>query len=151
MKTAMKVKIVNLSPHPLPQYKTEGSAGMDLCVHLEKDVVLAPLERALFPTGVYISLPQGVEAQIRPRSGMSIRHGLTLVNAVGTIDSDYRGEVKIALVNLSTEPVTIVDGDRVAQMVIARYERVQWEETDSLDETDRAEGGFGSTGRNQEV
>ncbi|HHX03407.1 MAG TPA: dUTP diphosphatase [Tissierellia bacterium] len=147
----MKVKIINKSPHPLPQYKTSGSAGMDLCVWLEEEVTLEPLERQLLSTGLYISLPPGVEAQIRPRSGMSIKHGLTLVNAVGTIDSDYRGEIRLALVNLSQEPITLQDGDRVAQMVIASYAQVKWEETDSLDETDRAEGGFGSTGRNQEV
>jgi dUTP pyrophosphatase len=147
----MKVKIINKSPHPLPQYKTSGSAGMDLCVWLEEEVTLEPLERQLLSTGLYISLPPGVEAQIRPRSGMSINHGLTLVNAVGTIDSDYRGEIRLALVNLSQEPITLQDGDRVAQMVIASYAQVKWEETDSLDETDRAEGGFGSTGRNQEV
>lgn len=124
---------------------------MDLCVWLEEEVTLEPLERQLLSTGLYISLPPGVEAQIRPRSGMSIKHGLTLVNAVGTIDSDYRGEIRLALVNLSQEPITLQDGDRVAQMVIASYAQVKWEETDSLDETDRAEGGFGSTGRNQEV
>jgi dUTP pyrophosphatase len=124
---------------------------MDLCVWLEEEVTLEPLERQLLSTGLYISLPPGVEAQIRPRSGMSINHGLTLVNAVGTIDSDYRGEIRLALVNLSQEPITLQDGDRVAQMVIASYAQVKWEETDSLDETDRAEGGFGSTGRNQEV
>lgn len=121
---------------------------MDIRLWLEEDVTLAPLERRLLPTGLYISLPAGVEAQIRPRSGMSIKQGLTLINAVGTIDSDYRGEVRIALVNLSQEPITLRDGERVAQMIIARYETAQWQETDSLDETERAQGGFGSTGTN---
>lgn len=141
-----KVRIVNQSGFPLPAYKTAGSAGMDLMAKLETPLTLGPLERTLVPTGLFIELPEGYEAQIRPRSGMSIKHGISLVNAVGTIDSDYRGEIKIATINLSNEPFTIQSGDRIAQMIIARYERVTLEEVDTLEETDRGAGGFGSTG-----
>lgn len=142
----MTVKIINRSPFPLPQYETAGSAGMDLRACINSTVTLKPLERALVPTGLFIELPHGFEAQIRPRSGLSIKKGLTLVNTPGTIDSDYRGEIKLAVVNLSSEPQSIEPGERVAQMVIARYERIHWEAVDSLSVTDRGAGGFGSTG-----
>lgn len=140
------VKIVNTSQYDLPKYETEGSAGMDLKANLEVAITLNTLERMLVPTGLYIALPKGFEAQVRARSGLAIKQGISLVNAVGTIDSDYRGEVKVALVNLSNESVTIKPGDRIAQLVIARYERVTWTLVDALDETARGAGGFGSTG-----
>lgn len=142
----MKVAIVNKSHHPLPEYKTEGSAGVDLTAFLEKTITLQPLERQLIPTGLFIALPLGYEAQVRPRSGTSIKKGLTLINAVGTIDSDYRGELKIPIVNLSGEVQTIEDGERIAQMIIAKHETVNWELVETLDETVRGEGGFGHTG-----
>lgn len=142
----MTVRIINRSPFPLPQYETEGSAGMDLRASLETGIVLQPLERTLIPTGLYIELPRGFEAQIRPRSGLSIKKGLTLVNTPGTIDSDYRGEIKLIVVNLSGEPQSIEPGERVAQMVIARYERITWENVEELTQTERGAGGFGSTG-----
>ena len=141
-----KVRIVNKSSNPLPEYKTSGSAGMDLIAFLNVDVELKPLERTLIPTGLFIELEHGYEAQIRPRSGLSIKHGITLINAVGTIDSDYRGEIKIPVVNVSNESYTIKNGDRIAQMVIAKYQHVSWDEVESLEETDRGHGGFGSTG-----
>ena len=143
----MKVKIVNRSGQLLPAYATELSAGMDLRASLDAPVTLGPLERALIPTGLYIALPPGFEAQVRPRSGLAAKHGITVLNTPGTIDADYRGEIKVILVNLSDTPFEIVPGERVAQMVVARHERVEWEETDSLDETARGAGGFGSTGR----
>lgn len=142
----MKVKIVNHAPWPAPAYATEGSAGMDLRAHLDGPVTLHPLQRRLIPTGIAIELPPGYEAQIRPRSGLSIKKGLTLVNTPGTIDSDYRGEIQLIVVNLSEEPQTIEPGDRVAQMVIARYEHIEWEEVEQLSDTERGSGGFGSTG-----
>jgi dUTP pyrophosphatase len=142
----LKVKIINRSSHPLPRYETGGSAGMDLRAQLDAPVTLEPLERAMIPTGLFIELPQGYEAQIRPRSGLAAKRGLTMLNTPGTIDSDYRGEIKCIVVNLSNEPQTIEHGDRIAQMVIARYEQIVWEETDALSETDRGAGGFGSTG-----
>lgn len=142
----MQVNIINHSPYSLPQYETTGSAGMDLRANLEAPVTLASLERSLIPTGLFIELPVGYEAQIRPRSGLSIKKGLTLVNSPGTIDSDYRGEIKIILVNLSNQPQTVEPGERIAQMVIARYERIEWEEATMLSETKRGAGGFGSTG-----
>ena len=142
-----KVKIVNKSGQPLPAYATELSAGMDLRASLEAPVTLGPLERALVPTGLYIALPPGFEAQVRPRSGLAAKHGVTVLNTPGTIDADYRGEIKVILVNLSNTPFEIVPGERIAQMVVARHERVEWEETGSLDETARGAGGFGSTGR----
>lgn len=141
----MKVKLLNKSPFPLPAYQTDGSAGVDLQAFIDEPITLEPLERRLIPTGLSMALPQGFEAQIRARSGLSTKHGITLINAVGTIDSDYRGEIKIGLVNLSNEAYTIEPGERVAQMIIARYERVEFEASDSLDETSRGEGGFGST------
>ncbi len=142
----MQVKIINQSPYPLPQYETAGSAGLDLRAMLEAPIVLESLERRLIPTGLFFELPLGYEAQIRPRSGLSIKKGLSLVNAPGTIDSDYRGEIKIIVVNLSKEPQTIEPGERIAQMVVARYERIEWQEGESLSQTSRGVGGFGSTG-----
>ena len=143
----MKVKIVNRSGRPVPAYATALSAGMDLRACLEAPVTLGPLERVLVPTGLFIALPEGFEAQVRPRSGLAAKHGVTVLNTPGTIDADYRGEIKVILVNLSNTPFEIVPGERIAQMVVARHERVEWEETDSLDETERGAGGFGSTGR----
>lgn len=143
----MKVKIINKSHHPLPEYKTLGSVGMDLYAYLKEPIHLGSLERRLIPTGLFIELPQGYEAQIRPRSGISIKHGLSLINAIGTIDSDYRGELLIPIVNLSKEDYTLHDGERVAQLVIAKTERAVWEEVDELEESSRGEGGFGSTGK----
>lgn len=142
----MHVNIVNTSSHPLPSYATSGSAGMDLRAELAAPVTLQPLERQLIPTGLYIELPQGYEAQIRPRSGLAYKRGLSIPNAPGTIDSDYRGEIKVILINLSTEPQTIEHGERIAQMVIARHEQVTWQLVDALDDSDRGTGGFGSTG-----
>lgn len=141
----MKVRLINRSDNPLPAYQTIGSAGVDLRAFLDEAVTLKPLERRLIPTGLHIALPDGYEAQIRPRSGLSTKHGITLINAVGTIDSDYRGEIKIGLVNLSQDSYTIEPGERVAQMIIARYEQVEFQLVDQLDQTDRGEGGFGST------
>ena len=141
------VKIVNKSGQPVPAYATALSAGMDLRACLEAPVTLGPLERTLVPTGLYIALPAGFEAQVRPRSGLAAKHGITVLNTPGTIDADYRGEIKVILVNLSNSPFEIVPGERIAQMVVARHERVEWEETDCLDETERGAGGFGSTGR----
>jgi dUTP pyrophosphatase len=143
----MKVKIVNRSNNPMPEYATEGSAGMDLRANLENPVTLQSLERALIPTGIFIQLPDGYEAQIRPRSGLAIKHGITLVNTPGTIDSDYTGEIKIIMINLSAEPFTIQSGERIAQMVIAKYEKAEWEIVEELTETQRGSGGFGSTGK----
>ena len=143
----MKVKIVNRSGRPVPAYATALSAGMDLRACLENPITLGPLERALVPTGLFIALPPGFEAQVRPRSGLAAKQGVTVLNTPGTIDADYRGEIKVILVNLSNVPFEIVPGERIAQLVVARHERVEWEETDSLDETERGAGGFGSTGR----
>ena len=142
----MTVRIINKSHHPLPQFETEGSAGMDLRAYLDQPIELQPLERALIPTGLFVELPQGFEAQIRPRSGLAIRQGLTIINAPGTIDSDYRGEIKVGIVNLSSTTQVISDGDRIAQMIISRYERISWEESEELVETERGAGGFGHTG-----
>ena len=143
----MQVKIVNKSAFPLPQYATALSAGMDLKANLSEPVILAPLERAMIPTGLFIELPKGFEAQVRPRSGLAAKHGISVLNAPGTIDADYRGEVKVILVNVSNEPFTVNPGERIAQMVVARHEKVEWRETDQLGETARGEGGFGSTGK----
>jgi dUTP pyrophosphatase len=143
----MQVKIINKSTNPLPAYETAGSAGMDMRVFTESDIVLKPFERKLIPTGIYIELPDGYEAQIRPRSGMAFKHGITLPNTPATIDSDYRGEIKVAVINLSQEEFTIKNGDRIAQMVIAKYEKVSWTATEELSETKRGEGGFGHTGK----
>ena len=144
----MKVKIINQSKHPLPEYATSYSAGMDLRANLDSPVTLAPLERQLIPTGIFIELPVGYEAQIRPRSGLAIKHGISLVNTPGTIDADYRGEIKVILVNLSNVPFVINDGERICQMVVAAHARVEWEETNALEETNRGAGGFGHTGKN---
>lgn len=143
----MKIKIVNSSHHPLPQYATPLSAGLDLRANLDASITLQPMERRLVPTGLRIALPEGYEAQVRPRSGLALKHGITLLNTPGTIDADYRGEIGVIMVNLSTEPFTIADGERIAQLVIARYEQAEWLETDALDETERGEGGFGHTGK----
>ena len=143
----MKVKIVNHSPYPCPAYATSQSAGVDLRAHLEEPITLAPLQRAIVPTGLYIALPAGFEAQVRPRSGLAAKHGITVLNTPGTIDADYRGEIRVILVNLSDQPFEVVPGERIAQMVIARHEQVEWEEVDELDATERGAGGFGSTGR----
>jgi dUTP pyrophosphatase len=143
----MKVKIVNHSPYPCPAYATPQSAGVDLKANLEASVTLQPLQRTLVPTGLFIALPAGFEAQVRPRSGLAAKHGITVLNTPGTIDADYRGEIKVILVNLSQEPFEIVPGERIAQMVIARHEQVEWEEVEELDATERGAGGFGSTGK----
>lgn len=143
----MVVKIVNHSPYPSPAYATPQSAGVDLKANLEQSVTLQPLQRTLVPTGLFIALPAGFEAQVRPRSGLAAKHGITVLNTPGTIDADYRGEIKVILVNLSQEPFEIVPGERIAQMVIARHEQVQWEEVEELDATERGAGGFGSTGK----
>jgi dUTP pyrophosphatase len=142
----MKVKIVNASRHPLPAYATAMSAGMDIRANLSESVVLKPLERKLIPTGLYISLPEGYEAQMRPRSGLALKHGVTLLNTPGTIDADYRGEIGVILVNLSSEPFTVDDGERICQMVIATHSRAEWQPVEVLDETERGAGGFGHTG-----
>ena len=143
----MKVKIINRSAFPSPAYATEMSAGMDLKANISEAVLLEPLQRAMIPTGIYLALPEGTEAQVRPRSGLAAKFGISVLNAPGTIDADYRGEVKVILVNLSNEPFTINPGERIAQLVLAKYERIEWDEVESLDETDRGQGGFGSTGR----
>jgi dUTP pyrophosphatase len=142
----MQIKIINKSEHPLPAYQTEGSAGMDIYASVKNNIIINPLERVLIPTGLFIALPKGFEAQIRPRSGLAIKQGLTCLNTPGTIDSDYRGEINVILINLSNEVQTIKNGDRVAQMVIAKYEIGEWNLVESLDETARGSGGFGSTG-----
>ncbi|MDN0071552.1 dUTP diphosphatase [Bacteroides caecigallinarum] len=143
----MKIKIINKSKHPLPQYATPLSAGLDLRANIDTPITLQPLQRCLVPTGLYIALPEGYEAQVRPRSGLAIKKGITVLNSPGTIDADYRGEICIILVNLSNEPFVIEDGERMAQMVIARHEQAEWEETDTLDETERGAGGFGHSGK----
>ena len=142
----MEVRIINRSHHQLPAYATPLSAGMDLRANLDAPIVVEPLGRALVPTGLFMALPEGYEAQVRPRSGLALKHGLTVLNTPGTIDADYRGEVCVILANLSNEPFTINDGERVAQMVVARHERVEWLPTDVLDDTERGAGGFGHTG-----
>ncbi len=138
--------VINRSHHPLPQYATPLSAGMDLRANLDTPLTIQPGQRLLVPTGLFIALPEGYEAQIRPRSGLAIKHGITVLNSPGTIDADYRGEINIILINLSDKPFTIEDGERVAQMVIARHDRAEWIETTTLDETQRGSGGFGHTG-----
>lgn len=143
----MKVKIINKSSHPLPEYATEYSAGLDLRANIDADITLLPLERALIPTGLYIELPKGYEAQIRPRSGLAFKHGLTVLNSPGTIDADYRGEIRVILVNLSNEPFVVKNGERICQMVIAGHAQVDWEEVDCINETERGAGGFGHTGK----
>lgn len=142
----VKVKVVNTGCQPLPAYATSQSAGMDLRANIESPITLRPMERCLVPTGLRIELPQGYEAQVRPRSGLALKHGITVLNSPGTIDSDYRGELKVLLVNLSNQDFVVNAGERVAQMIIARHETVAWEEVDVLDETERGEGGYGHTG-----
>jgi dUTP pyrophosphatase len=143
----MKVKIVNKSKHALPSYSTPLSAGMDIRANIDESIILNPGERILIPTGLYIALPQGYEAQMRPRSGLALKNGISLVNTPGTIDADYRGEIGVIVINFSKEPFTINDGDRVAQMIIKKHESVEWNVCDTLDETNRGEGGFGHTGK----
>ncbi|MBD3747990.1 MAG: dUTP diphosphatase [Sphingobacteriales bacterium] len=142
----MRIKIINKSSHPLPAYETLASAGMDLRANLDEMIRLKPMERKLIPTGLFIELPLGFEAQIRPRSGLAYKFGISIVNAPGTIDADYRGEIKVLLVNLSQEDFQIQNGDRIAQMVIAKHEKAEWEQVDELSETERGVGGYGHTG-----
>jgi dUTP pyrophosphatase len=142
----MQIKIVNQSKHNLPEYASEASAGIDIKANIDKSIVVKSLERVLIPTGLFIELPIGYEAQIRPRSGLAIKHGITVLNSPGTIDADYRGEIKIILINLSPDDFIINDGDRIAQMIIARHERAEWIEVEVLNQTERGKGGFGSTG-----
>ena len=143
----MKVQVINKSKHPLPQYATEQSAGMDLRANLNEPITLKPLQRCLVPTGLYMALPKGFEAQVRPRSGLAAKHGVTVLNSPGTIDADYRGEIKVILVNLSNTPFEINPGERIAQAVVAKHERVEWSEVAELSSSERGAGGFGSTGR----
>ena len=142
----MKIQIINRSHHPLPHYATELSAGLDLRANIEAPIELRPMERHLIPTGLFIALPPGFEAQVRPRSGLALKHGITVLNTPGTIDADYRGEVCVILINLSGEPFMIADGERIAQMVIARHEQAEWEQVEVLPETERGAGGFGHSG-----
>lgn len=143
----MKVKIINKSQHPLPAYETNLSAGMDLRASLTESIILQPMQRALIPTGLYIELPAETEAQIRPRSGLAFKHGITVLNSPGTIDADYRGEIKVLLINLSQEPFEIKDSERIAQMIISKHETVEWQLVETLNQTQRGEGGFGHTGK----
>lgn len=143
----MEVKIINRSGHPLPAYETPDSAGMDLRAHLAETITLDPGERCLVPTGIFIELPTGYEAQVRPRSGLAAKFGVTVLNSPGTIDADYRGEVKVILINHGKQPFVIADGERVAQLVVARHERVRWVDSEQLEDSMRGQGGFGSTGR----
>lgn len=142
----VKIKIVNRGRQQLPAYATELSAGMDLRANIDESITLNPMERRIIPTGLYMALPPGYEAQVRPRSGLAFKHGITVLNSPGTIDADYRGEIGVLLVNLSNEPFVITEGERIAQMVIARHEQGQFEEVDELDKTERGEGGYGHTG-----
>ncbi|MCL2738481.1 MAG: dUTP diphosphatase [Bacteroidales bacterium] len=143
----MNIRIVNTSPYPLPRYATPAAAGMDLYAHIPESLVLQPLQRSLVPTGLFIELPVGFEAQIRPRSGLAAKYGVGVVNSPGTIDADYRGEIKVVLVNLSDTPFTLNPGERIAQMVVAAHARIAWQEVAQLNETERGAGGFGSTGK----
>ncbi len=143
----MEINIINTSTHDLPHYETEASAGMDLRANIQTDIELKPMQRTIIPTGLYIELPMGYEAQVRPRSGLAAKHGLTVLNSPGTIDADYRGEIGVILINLSEDVFTIKNGERVAQLVIAKHERAAWNEVETLSETNRGQGGFGSTGR----
>jgi len=143
----MKIKVINQSKHPLPEYQTPLAAGLDLRANLNEPVSLGPLERKLIGTGLFIELPAGFEAQIRPRSGLAFKYGLSVLNTPGTVDADYRGEVKVLLVNLSNETFVVQDGERIAQMVIAKHEQIQWDSVDNLSETERGVGGYGSTGK----
>ena len=142
----LKIKVVNKGHQPLPQYATRLSAGMDLRANIDEPITLKPLERRLIPTGLYIALPPGYEAQVRPRSGLALKHGITVLNTPGTSDADYRGEVMVLLVNFSNDDFVVADGERIAQMVVARHEQGEWMETDTLDETERGAGGYGHTG-----
>jgi len=144
----MKVKIVNKSSHPSPHYATPGSSGLDLRADITEPILLAPMERRLIPTGLFIALPIGYEAQVRPRSGLALKQGITCLNSPGTVDADYRGELKVLLINLSAETQIINNGDRIAQLVIQKVERIEWEDVEILEETIRGAGGFGSTGKN---
>ncbi|MEH3113473.1 dUTP diphosphatase [Pedobacter terrae] len=143
----MEIKIINTSEHPLPQYETAHAAGMDLRAAIKEEIILKPLQRLLVPTGLFIELPVGYEAQIRPRSGLAYKHGISIVNSPGTIDADYRGEIKVLLVNLSDTDFKIINGDRIAQMVVAKHETVSWQPVTVLGETARGEGGYGHTGK----
>ena len=143
----MKVKIVNNSRFALPEYQTPLSAGLDIRANIDESVTLRPLERAMIPTGLFVELPEGCEMQIRPRSGLAAKHGITVLNSPGTIDADYRGEIKVLLVNLSNEPFTIEAGERIAQRIVARYEQIEWQAVEELSSTERGAGGFGSTGK----
>lgn len=143
----MQIQIINRSRHQLPEYATPLSAGMDLRANIDAPIVLKPMERKIIPTGLFIALPAGYEAQVRPRSGLAIKKGITVLNAPGTIDADYRGEIGVILINLSTEDLVIEDGERIAQMVIARHEQISWEPVDELDQTERGAGGFGHSGK----
>ncbi len=143
----MKVKIVNRSRFALPEYQTPLSAGLDVRADLDAPVTLGPLQRAMIPTGLFVELPEGCEMQIRPRSGLAAKHGVTVLNSPGTVDADYRGEIKVILVNLSDEPFTIEAGERIAQMIVARYEQIEWQPAEELGSTERGAGGFGSTGK----
>ena len=142
----MKIDIINKSPHALPSYQTNGSSGMDLRAHLEKDILLKPMERSIIPTGLFVALPLGYEAQVRPRSGLAAKHGLTVLNSPGTIDADYRGEIGVILINLSDTEFTVKNGERVAQLVISKHARGEWISVQNLSDTSRGSGGFGSTG-----
>lgn len=143
----MKIKVINRSKHSLPEYQTPLSAGLDLRANLDEPVLLNPLERKLIGTGLFIELPEGYEAQIRPRSGLAFKYGLSVLNSPGTVDADYRGEVKVLLVNLSNEPFSVEDGERIAQMVVAKHEQIYWEPVNELSDTQRGSGGYGSTGK----
>jgi dUTP pyrophosphatase len=143
----IRVRIINQSTNPLPEYATDGSAGMDLRASLHSPVILEPLQRMLIPTGIFIELPKNHEAQVRPRSGLAIKHGLTCLNSPGTVDADYRGELKVILINLSSEPHTILHGDRIAQMIVSKVEKVKWKTAKRISDTKRGEGGFGHTGK----
>lgn len=147
MSEGMKIRIVNHSTNPLPAYETAHAAGMDLRAKLDKPVLLQPGQRGLIPTGLFLEIPEGFEAQVRPRSGLAIRHGITVLNSPGTIDADYRGEVNVILINLGDQPFEISHGDRIAQLIVARHEKVQWEAADELSNTERGQGGFGHTGK----
>ena len=142
----LKVKIINKSKHALPEYATTQSAGVDLRANIDEPIVLKPLERRLIPTGIYIGLPIGYEAQVRPRSGLALKHGISVCNTPGTVDADYRGQIGVILINLSSEDFVVNDGERIAQMVIAKHERAEWDVVDVLDETERGDGGYGHTG-----
>ena len=144
----MRVKVINKSKHPLPQYETIASAGMDVRANIDQAITLAPLGRSLLKTGLFVEIPIGYEIQVRPRSGLALKKGITVLNSPGTIDADYRGEIGVLLVNLSSEPFVIEDGERIAQLVLASHEQVQWLETEVLEDSDRGQGGFGSTGTN---